>query len=222
MALVDIVDVHEMCYSFGCIPDGALCAEKSYASGDGLKFARIGEPIAVTVHPMDTQNKEYTKQVKVTAELSHCRIHDQSSDVIHDIQQQSKSQYTVTYQPSRSGRHTLQLCVDGNNLRDSPFTVSVLPTLDFFHKPKSIIGDVKKPTGVTTNSKGNIIVVEQGAHCVSVFTTDLDKVLFGSQGSNVGQFQSLQAVAVDKDDNIYITDSGNHRLQKFTSNGRFI
>ena len=64
--------------------------------------------------------------------------------------------------------------------------------------------------------------MEQGAHCASVFTTDLDKVPFGSQGSNVGQFQSLQAVAVDKDDNIYITDSGNHRVQKFTSNGRFI
>ena len=67
---------------------------------------------------------------------------------------------TVTYQPSRSGKHTLWLCVDGNNLRDSPSTVSVLPTLEFFHRPESIIGGLKKPTGVTMNIKGNIIVVE--------------------------------------------------------------
>ena len=29
-------------------------------------------------------------------------------------------------------------------------------------------------------------------------------------------------VAFDADDNVYVTDSGNHRVQKFTGNGTFI
>ncbi|MGB9940270.1 PKD domain-containing protein [Methanosarcina sp.] len=44
----------------------------------------------------------------------------------------------------------------------------------------------------------------------------------GSQGSGDGQFNSPNDIAVDSSDNVYVVDSGNHRIQKFDSNGNFI
>ncbi|MEK7353203.1 MAG: hypothetical protein AABZ77_01690, partial [Chloroflexota bacterium] len=45
---------------------------------------------------------------------------------------------------------------------------------------------------------------------------------WGSSGSGNGQFNSPLGVAVDSAGNVYVADSGNHRIQKFTSSGQFI
>ncbi len=45
---------------------------------------------------------------------------------------------------------------------------------------------------------------------------------FGSAGKNFTQFNNPQDIAIDKDGDIYIADTGNHRIQKFTSNGDFV
>ena len=222
MTLVDIDDFHKACSSFGCISSGAICATKSVASGDGLRFARIDESIAVILHPKDTQGYEYAKQVKVTAELLHCRT--RSRGIIHSIESQSPCQYTVVYQPLLAGEHTLQLRIDGDHIRGSPFAVSILPTVECFKNRLFSIANLLKPTGIVTDSKGNIIIVQKDGHCVSIHSaTSYDKLKnFGSQGSGRCQFLNPYGVAVDKDDNIYVTDSGNHRIQKFTPDGILI
>ena len=45
---------------------------------------------------------------------------------------------------------------------------------------------------------------------------------WGSQGSGDGQFFNPKGVAVDKAGYIYVVDSGNHRIQKFDAQGRFV
>jgi len=45
---------------------------------------------------------------------------------------------------------------------------------------------------------------------------------WGSQGSADGQFKSPKGVAVDASGNIYVADTGNDRVQKFTDSGGFI
>lgn len=45
---------------------------------------------------------------------------------------------------------------------------------------------------------------------------------WGSQGSGDGQFFNPKGIAVDKAGYIYMVDSGNHRVQKFDAQGRFI
>lgn len=44
---------------------------------------------------------------------------------------------------------------------------------------------------------------------------------FGSAGKNFTQFNNPQDMAMDKDGYLYVADTGNHRIQKFTSNGDF-
>jgi len=45
---------------------------------------------------------------------------------------------------------------------------------------------------------------------------------FGSSGKNFTQFDNPQDIAVDKDGYLYVADTGNHRIQKFTSQGDFV
>jgi PKD repeat protein len=45
---------------------------------------------------------------------------------------------------------------------------------------------------------------------------------WGSRGSGDGQFYEPYGVALDSSDNVYVADSYNNRIQKFTSSGKFI
>jgi DNA-binding beta-propeller fold protein YncE len=50
----------------------------------------------------------------------------------------------------------------------------------------------------------------------------LAKGILGSHGEGDGQFSNAWGVAVDESGNIYVTDTGNDRVQKFNSSGQFI
>ncbi len=45
---------------------------------------------------------------------------------------------------------------------------------------------------------------------------------FGSSGSGASQFNSPQRCATDRAGNLYVVDTGNHRIQKFTSGGTWM
>ncbi len=45
---------------------------------------------------------------------------------------------------------------------------------------------------------------------------------FGSQGSAEGQLQSPRGITVGPDGFVYVADTGNHRIQKFTAEGKFV
>ena len=46
--------------------------------------------------------------------------------------------------------------------------------------------------------------------------------VWGSEGSGMGQFLRPRGVAVGADGSVYVADSGNHRIQKFTADGRWV
>ena len=49
-----------------------------------------------------------------------------------------------------------------------------------------------------------------------------DAVIWGTEGSGDGEFQSPEGVAVASDGSVYVADSWNNRIQKFTSEGVFV
>ncbi|MGQ9594926.1 MAG: flippase activity-associated protein Agl23 [Anaerolineae bacterium] len=52
---------------------------------------------------------------------------------------------------------------------------------------------------------------------------DVNAVLvFGSLGQGPGQFRDPRNLAVDAEGNLYVLDTGNHRVQVFTANGQFL
>jgi uncharacterized protein (TIGR03663 family) len=48
------------------------------------------------------------------------------------------------------------------------------------------------------------------------------RLVFGEQGAAPGQLQNPRGIKIGPDGNVYVADSGNHRLQKFTPDGELI
>ena len=180
---------------------------KCYATGIGLEVAELGESVSVILHIVDNEGNPYTKPVpnlicELVSEITGQKI------VCAVKKTEASGECEISYKPVSRGRHQLHIKIEGEHIKGSPF--SVLP--------------LKWPNGVAVNSKGHIIVVQQGGHRVSIFNPAGEKVIpsFGSFGSQIGEFNEPRGVAVDDEDNILVVDSWNHRIQKFASDGAFI
>ena len=71
------------------------------------------------------------------------------------------------------------------------------------------------PGGIAADNNGNIYVPSSGGNRVLIFGPHAGE--FGRAGDSIGQFNGPFGVAVDDStpSNLYITDAGNHRVQKF-------
>jgi hypothetical protein len=45
---------------------------------------------------------------------------------------------------------------------------------------------------------------------------------WGTKGTSDGQFNKPHSMSNDIDGNVYVTDMNNHRIQKFTPEGKFV
>ena len=199
-------------------------AEKSYATGRGLEVAMVNEKTTTFVYTLDHNENPYTSHAyKMTTSCQLVSDMDSNAMINGDVRQVKDNQYEISYQPSSIGSHQLHIKIDGKHIKASPFAVTVKRPIEKMGTPIKIITGLKKPWGVAVNKKGEIIVVEYGAHRVSVYSRAGEKLLsFGSKGSGFGQFNGPRGVAVDDDGNILVADTQNHRIQKFTEDGKFI
>ncbi len=80
------------------------------------------------------------------------------------------------------------------------------------------------PTDVALSPSGEIYVSDgYGNSLVHKFSADGELLLsWGEPGSEVGQFKLPHSVIVDKEEQVYVADRENHRIQIFTPEGEFI
>ena len=208
------------CREFLAITDKSFSLENSHTTGDGLKGATTGKQKTVVFHATTTQNKEYKDKLNLKAELEHIKSKDR---VQCEVVKQQNGQHKINYRPVKRGKHELHLTVDGNPVRGSPFPLAITPSAQSLNKPVRVVRGLDRPRGTAINSKGQMIVVEGNGTCVSVLTPEGEKIrTFGTAGSGNGQLSDAYGVTVDKDDNIYVADYSNHRMQKFNSEGEFV
>jgi len=102
-------------------------------------------------------------------------------------------------------------------------------------------GHFSVPEEIAIDGSGNVYVADKNNHRIQKFNStqtflgwwgrdDLEYTgwhgpgspRIGVSGTGDGQFDQPWGIAVDNSGNVYVTDSGNHRIQKFSSSGTFL
>lgn len=88
----------------------------------------------------------------------------------------------------------------------------------------AVDGLFRQPTDVAWDSKGNIYITDGYINSrVAKYDSHGDWVKsWGTKGTAPGQFNLPHAIAIDKDDNIYVGDRSNRRIQVFDTDGKFL
>jgi sugar lactone lactonase YvrE len=85
-------------------------------------------------------------------------------------------------------------------------------------------GLFRQPTDVAWDSQGNIYITDGYINSrVAKFDKNGDWVKsWGTKGTGPGQFNLPHSIAIDRNDNIYVGDRSNHRIQVFDTDGKFL
>ena len=135
---------------------------------------------------------------------------------INQTQQQGK--YNISFTPTTTGEHQLIVQVGGVDISGTPIILPVTSSMMMRREPVKAITGLKGPRGIAVCSNGDIVVAENGTHCVTIVNKEEKKVRsFGAEGTKEGQFVYPYGVAVSNDGHILVTDR--HRIQKLTFNG---
>lgn len=142
--------------------------------------------------------------------------------------------YEVTFTPQHIGKAKLMASINGQQVKGSPYDVTVQQDYNNAYIAKlnsSDIGeDSKQPWGIAIGRCGIWAVTDYYNHCVYLFKKytlrqpikcQILKKL-GSHGSDDGQFQNPHGIVFDNNNNLFVVDSNNHRIQKFDMRGNYL
>ena len=207
----------EMIATESSIGDGSIL----YAGASEGKYFSVNEIITFFIALSSAYYKSKTNPIKqLKAEIQSVR---DGSACPAKIVVSSSGFAKLQCSFSERGRYRVIVQVNGKHITGSPYAFYVMPPPQQFQAPVKSITNLSGPRGVAINSKNHIVVSEENSHRIVVYGRKSKIVLtFGRYGSEVSQFKHPLGVAVDKDECIYVADSKNNRLLKFSADGNFL
>ena len=158
-----------------------------------------------------------SKQAKRNCKVS-CQMTNLYNGVITDcnIDGDGSGRYSIQCTPAVRGRHELTVLIDGQHVAGSPFPVfvSIHPTQ--LGKPVKVWGGVSRPSGITENSRGDLLAIERSSGSIIKFDVN------GKREKLVTwkELKALSGIAVDDKDNIYCLDEYSNKILTCDKNGR--
>lgn len=139
--------------------------------------------------------------------------------VVASVMRKGSHLHEAVYKPAVRGRHTLSVEVEGRHVPCSPRPLFVSMPPSLIGRPvKVLAGDISTPTSIAFNSRGEMVVTEWGANLVSVRDRQ-GKKLLDLRGHTC---ERPFGVALDGEDNVYVSEEAANRISKFTSGGVFV
>ena len=157
-----------------------------------------------------------SQQAKRNCKVS-CQMTSLYNRVIADcsVDGDGSGRYSIRYTPIVRGRHELTVLIDGQHVARSPFPVfvSIHPTQ--LGKPVKVWSGASRPSGITINSEGDLLVTEQSG---SIIKFDIN----GKREKLVTQnkVKEIRCIAVDDEDNIYCIDEVSNKILTCDKNSR--
>ena len=150
-------NLEQKCKELGMVMDTILCPEECPVTGDGARFAVVGEKANVIVKLVDKKHIPCIKipHTAVTAQLVDSTNQSITKCTVTNVQSGTCS---IDYVPERRGLHQLHVDIAGKPAKDSPFTVTVMPAVTCFNQPIATLPTSRGPWGLAINSKQQLVV----------------------------------------------------------------
>ena len=187
---------------------------KCKVDGPGLNSAQVNQQTHVIVHTMLHNGTPTKKPQKVTAELKS--LVNGSVTRLEGVRKQGNT-YEIQFSSAVRGRHQLAVHVNDQPIAGSPFPVYMKIPPTQLGRPVRVLGGLDRPYGVTVNSAKEVLVTERKKIAV-----------FDKKGKKLRDIKlptddvELKGIAIDEDDNIYVTDSERHCLMKLNKAGKVL
>jgi len=152
---------------------------------------------------------------KVSCQLTCVRT---STEIACKVVQVERSRHVVQFTAVQRGRHKLAVSVNGVHIAGSPFSIFAVVNPRKLGEPVMVMDGFKQVTGITINSKGNVVLAEEKGDIV-IFEVQKNKILARIQPAQ-HKVKSAYSVAVDDNDTLYCGDYSSNKIFTSDCDGR--
>jgi len=232
--------IYSSILNIGALDSNEISADKCLISRDEDVPIFKDDEFSFEIVSYSKEGKEMKKggngkrfKIQIEGEVKNVR-NEKNKNHEWEIKDLKNGKYEVKMKIKNEGKHSIFVQYNGVDLPFSPFQIQVFlmksrnfaelngPKLTFCSKGNEV-GQLSNPYGITTDSKGNILVCDTDNHRVQIFSPKGNFIsLFGSNGNGNGQFNFPYGITINSKGNILVSDFKNHRIQIFDSKGVFI
>ena len=212
--VVSPASLHKLCQTETRITRLPLDLAQCTVTGEGLEKAKLHQTVGLTLTTrLSTGKKTSRGVVNVAGKLkSLC----DGSVVQCGVYQLGAGKFHIQYTPTVRGHHQLTVSVNGQQIADSPFPVSVSISPTLLGQPVKIVTELQFPTSVTINSEGELLVCLYDSRLVRF---DKKGVRHTLVNFNNILFPGAYAIATDNEDKVYCVSMKSNKIHCCDKNG---
>ena len=186
------------------------------------KYATKDETVDFLISTEDKRNQYCTKSgSRVSVQMTS------STGIVTtgEVRDNNDGSYRVSIKvPAEEvGEAKLSACIDGLEIKGSPFSIEVIQSQDAPTRIVDCDGRMGNTWGIAIAKNGMWAVTDVSNHCVYIFNSQNELVhIFGQKGSGKGEFNQPFGLAFDSNNHLYVVDGGNHRVQKFDTTDKYL
>ena len=206
--------LHKLCQTETRITRLPLDLAQCTVTGERLETAELHQTVDLTLTTRLSNGKKTSPGVaNVAGELkSLC----DGSVVQCGVHQLEAGKYRIQYMPTVRGHHQLTVSVNGQQIADSPFPVSVSISPTLLGQPVKIVTELSVPSSVIVNSEGELLVCLYDSRLVKF---DKEGKMDTLVNFSNALFPGAYAIATDNEDNIYCVSGNSNKILCCNKNG---
>ena len=220
-----------------CLPIPKFaCPSDVRTTGSGARVAVVGEQAVFEIMFIAAQNPSEMPYVIADRDNVTCTLEPMidgepiiDGDPINcNCIREADDRYSVYYTVKQTGDYSVKFLIGSRRVSIFPQKITAIncyyQQLHQLGSATVCIDQVKKlhkPLGLAVAADGTMVIVEGSANQVTIKRKKgIPRKSFGRRGTAAGHFVEPCDVALVDDTHILVTDTGNHRIQKFTLAGQ--